>query len=132
MDIFPILHTFIGENTKDGYGEIMAYPARDGYYRAAEQRVPEKYGLEYPETYRSVNITMERFRRVLEMMLQKKIWSLAVVDQGDAQGREGAGSMLPLELLREIRDCFDPYVSDEKLIRWYLDGLKVASDGFVS
>lgn len=132
MDIAPLLHAFIGERTRDGYGEIMAYPARDGYYRAAEQRVPEKYGLEYPETYRSVNITMERFRRVLEMMLQKKIWSLAVVDQGDAQGREGAGSMLPLELLREIRDCFDPYVSDEKLIRWYLDGLKVASDGFVS
>ncbi len=132
MDIAPLLHAFIGERTRDGYGEIMAYPARDGYYRAAEQRVPEKYGLEYPATYRSVNITMERFRRVLEMMLQKKIWSLAVVDQGDAQGREGAGSMLPLELLREIRDCFDPYVSDEKLIRWYLDGLKVASDGFVS
>ena len=132
MDIASLLHTFIGERTRDGYGEIMAYPALDGYYRAAEQRTPEKYDLEYPMTFRSVNISINLIRRVLEMILQKKVMSLAVVDQRDVQGNEEAEGAPPLELLRNMRDRFDPYISDDKLIQWYLEGLEVEGDGFFS
>lgn len=132
MDISPLRHAFIGERTRDGYGEIMAYPALDSYYRAAEQRAPERYSLEYPVTYRSANITKELIRRVLEMILQRKVKAIAVVDQGDARSNEKSQSAPPLELLQDIRDRFDPYISDEKLIRWYNEGLKVESNGFFS
>ena len=132
MDIAPLLHAFIGERTRDGYGEIMAYPALDGYYRAAEQRAPEKYGLEYPMTFRNANIPMDLIRRVLEMILQRRVKSLAVIDQRDARSDGKSENAPPLELLRDIRDRFDPFISDDKLIRWYLDGLEVESDGFLS
>ena len=132
IDIAPLLHAFIGERTRDGYGEIMAYPALDGYYRAAEQRAPEKYGLKYPMTFRSASISTNLIRRVLEMILQRRVKSLAVIDQRDARSDGKSENAPPLELLRDIRDRFDPFISDDKLIRWYLDGLEVESDGFLS
>ena len=131
MDIAPLNHAFIGERTRDGYGEIMAYPALDVYYRAAEQRAPEKYGLESPATFRGASISMELVRRVLEMILRRKVRALAVVDQWDARGDAQAACAPPMELLGDMRDRFDPCVSDEKLIRWYLEGLEAEDDGFL-
>ena len=132
VDISPLLHAFIGERTRDGYGEIMAYPALDCYYRAAEQKAPEKYRLSHPSTFRTVSISTNLIHRVLGMMLQRRISSLAVADRRDAQIAENAEELIPLELLREIRDRYDPSVSDEKLIRWYLEGLEAENDAFFS
>ena len=131
LDISPLLHAFIGERTRDGYGEIMACPALDCYYRAAEQKAPEKYGFASPMDFRSTNISMNLIRNVLERILKKRIRSLAVVDQRDAQRNETGESLIPLELLRDIRDRFDPNISDEKLTQWYLEGLEVDEDGFL-
>ena len=130
IDIAPLRHTFIGERTRDGYGEIMAYPALDSYYRSAEQRTPERYSLEFPMNFRSVNISTELIHRALEMNLQKKVISLAVVDQRDVHDNGREVDSIPLDLLRSIRDHFDPYISDEKLIQWYLDGLEAEGNGF--
>ena len=130
IDIAPLRHTFIGERTRDGYGEIMAYPALDSYYRSAEQRTPERYSLEFPMNFRSVNISTELIHRALEMNLQKKVISLAVVDQRDVHDNGREVDSIPLDLIRSIRDHFDPYISDEKLIQWYLDGLEAEGNGF--
>ena len=34
VDIFPLMNRFVGERTEDGYGELLAYPARGQYYRS--------------------------------------------------------------------------------------------------
>ena len=85
LDISPLLHAFIGERTRDGYGEIMAYPALDCCYRAAEQKPPEKYRLSHPSTFRTVSISTNLIHRVLGMRMQRRISSLAVADRRDAQ-----------------------------------------------
>ncbi|MBQ9005499.1 MAG: hypothetical protein IJ092_03900 [Atopobiaceae bacterium] len=132
IDISPLLHAFIGERTRDGYGEIMAYPALDCYYRAAEQRSPEKYRLEYPLSLRTTAVLTDLVSRVLELMLQRKIKSLGVLDQGDAQIEAEKEEFMPLELMQAIRDRNDPYISDEKLVQWYREGMEEERDGFLS
>ena len=80
--------------------------------------------------FRSMNISTELIHRALEMNLQKKVISLAVVDQRDVHDNGREVNSIPLDLLRSIRDHFDPYISDEKLIQWYLDGLEAEGNGF--
>ncbi|MBQ9009816.1 MAG: hypothetical protein IJ088_10875 [Clostridia bacterium] len=132
IDISPLLHAFIGERTRDGYGEIMAYPALDVYYRAAEQKVLEKYQLEYPLTNRIMYIVADLIHHILDKILEGRIKSLAVVDRWDEQGSEKAEDSIPLETLRNIRDLYDPNIPYEELTKWYQDGLKEEKNGFLS
>ena len=124
VDITPILHTFIGERIRDGYGEIMSWPAVDGYYRAAEMVPPEKYGMELPLSYRSLRISSLLMDQVILLLLKRRIQSLAVLDRGDDSLKPEGNIPVPLDLLLLIRDGFDPGVSEELLAHWYREGLE--------
>ena len=124
VDITPILHGFIGERTKDGYGEIISYPALDSYYRAAETVSPEKYGMELPLDYVSLQRSSHMIDQVLRLLLKRRIQSLAVLDRRDDLARPDADIPVPLDLLRFIRDGFHPAVPDEALTQWYREGRK--------
>ena len=132
LDISPILHTFIGERTKDGYGEIMAYPALGDYYRTARQVSPEKYNVKYPASRRTLQLTVDLTSQVLEMLLKRNIQYLAVMDRGDHRKGEDASSLIPMELLRAIRDRYKASVSDGVLEQWYLEGLEEDEDAIFS
>lgn len=128
MDISPLLHTFIGERTKDGYGEIMAYPARDCYYRAAVQKPAVKYGMDIPLSYKSLQISANLTSQVIQLRLKRSIQSVALADQHDRKG----DITIPLTLLRLIRDRYNPAVSDELLARWYVEEIEEDRDEFFS
>ena len=128
VNIAPILHTFIGEQTRDGYGEIMAYPAQEGYYRSAEMVSPEKYGMELPLNYLSLHLSADMTDRVIRQLLKRRIQWLALSDRRDVPALSGEAA--PLDLLRFIKDRFDPSVSDELLIQWYRQALEEDGDGY--
>ena len=131
VNIAPILHAFVGERTKDGYGEIMAFPALEGYYRAAETVAPEKYKMKLPLSFLWLHFSAKLTDQVIGRILKKRIQSLAVSDRGDVPAKEGADRPVPLDLLRFIRDRFDPTVSDELLALWYREGLEEDTDEFI-
>lgn len=122
IDISPILHTFIGERTKTGYGEIMAFPAKEGYYRAAEQVAPAMYSMNIPITHRMLSQASLLTNNVIRLILKKHVQSLAVADRQDSI--QSAASSVPLELLQAIRERYDTSVTDEELSQWYQEGLE--------
>lgn len=114
IDISPIVHCFIGERVRDGYGEIMAYPAIDNYYRRAVSVVPEFFDVNMnlvPDLiYRKASVQ----RQVLEDIVEDRVSVLADIDKGNESVCEP-----PLDVLSFIRDSFVPTLSLETLVDWY-------------
>ena len=131
VNIAPVLHAFIGERTRDGYGEMMAYPARDGYYRAAEAVPPEKYGLKLPLSLLSLHYAADLTNEVIQRILKKRIQSLALSDRRDIPAGADVEKLVPLDLLRMISAQLNPAVTDGELASWYRQGLGEDDDEFV-
>ena len=124
VDLTPVLHAFVGERTLNGYGEIMAYPAKDQYYRIATYAAPEKYEKSYPLTIRNAQIGA-RFRTAfVTKVLESRIRGLAMTDKEEYLSGKDAYSLIPMELLSALRERYDPGMDRETMVRWYVEELK--------
>lgn len=123
-DISPILHTFIGEDTRDGYGEIMAYPARGRYYRITHENIPIKYEMDVPIAVRDLHIGARMVHDVLTAILKSRIKGLAVADLGEYSGREEFRDNMPAELFSVLGEMYDPNLDRKVMEEWYLEYLE--------
>lgn len=128
VDISPLLHTFIGERTEEGYGELIAFPARECYYRLAENAAPAVYAMNTVNTSRDLAISALFVSTVMKGRLKAGVESFAAVDRGEYKRGISAQALLPMELLHILRDSFYPAASDEELREWYLSYLKEDAD----
>ncbi|MCR5774932.1 MAG: hypothetical protein K6G42_07600 [Lachnospiraceae bacterium] len=124
VDIFPILHTFIGERVNDGWGEIRTLPARDGYYRLAMQVTPVYYAVSFPDSLRRMNQSALLVAGVIEDILRSRIRSLAIVDREEYRQGVPASELMPEEILMEYRERYAPQIPVRTLFDWYEEGLK--------
>ncbi len=124
IDISPILHGFVGERTEDGYGEIMAYPASECYYRMAQRLTVRKYELPIAFNWRIVHGDTVLIEMVLKEILKRRIRSLAWIDRMDPGRQAQEHITIPLGLLRSVRAHYAPSVSDQQLEEWYLESLE--------
>ena len=123
VDISGIHHTFIGEYTLDGYGEIMAWPALGGYYRITKQKEPRRYDTDYPVSSRSLQIGAQLIRDMLRNLLKDRIRGLALTDTRKSTDVQSDERYIPVEVLEELRDIYDPQTSVETLKKWYIMAL---------
>lgn len=123
-DISSILHTFIGENTRDGYGEIMAWPAVDGYYRVAKEVTPKKYDIHFESLVRDMHLSARRLHKGLKAVLKHSVTMLGEIDAADTDEGNAAEVRVPVEILAMLRDKYDPEIDMEILEEWYQDGLR--------
>lgn len=123
-DISPILHTFIGEDTADGYGEIMAYPARDRYYRITHEEIPCKYETDIPIAVRDLHIGARMVHDVLTAILKSRVRGLAITDLGEYSGSGNIGDYTPAELLSVLGGIYDPNLDVKVMEAWYREYLK--------
>ena len=128
IDISPLLHTFIGERTEEGYGELIAYPARESYYRLAENIAPVVYAMNTVNTPRDIAIGSLFATTVMKDILKARVERFAAVDREEYKQGVNAVELLPMELLHVLQDRLYPVASDEELREWYLNYLKEDED----
>jgi hypothetical protein len=121
VDIYPLLHCFIGERNEDGYGEVIAYPARGQYYRLAENVPPSRYEQNYSLPLRGIGIGADFTRSVLESIIKSHVSALAIFDRMEAESDTLPESEVPVDLLRELMEYYEPTVPIRDMIRWYQD-----------
>ncbi len=121
VDIFPLRHCFVGERTEDGYGELIAYPARGQYYRLAENVAPTRYESHYPIPMRGIGIGASFTKSVLRAALKSRVAALAVADRMGYDQTTPPKTEVPLDLLLALKEQYEPTVTENKMIRWYLD-----------
>lgn len=124
VDIYPIRHCFIGERTREGYGEIAAYPARETYYRIAAKNESAKYDMDYALPIRDRAIGADASENILIEALKSSIIFMAQLDYPTYQGQAISDEDIPTEILGLIRDRQAPQIDDDTLKEWYREGLK--------
>lgn len=123
INISPILHTFIGEKTASGYGEIATYPARGGYYRFAKRMEPDKK----PSgdlSARELSIGVKLICHVLNEILKKRVKFLAFIDKEYYNENKDAKELLPTFVLEFLKDKYNPYLPLTTMNKWYLEELE--------
>ena len=144
VDIAPILHGFVGERNSDGYGEIMAYPARDQYYRVAEcieflaaptlPRINNKMFqldlIKMPVSIRAGHLGARMIHAVLDSVLRQRVEFLAMIDREDYKDGISVSELIPTELLDMLKNLYDPELPDETLVEWYVAGLEEERDAW--
>ena len=123
-DISSILHTFIGENTRDGYGEIMAWPAVDVYYRVAKEVPSKSYDIHFEPLFRDKHLSARRLHKGLEAVLKHSVTTLGEIDAADTEAGNAAEVRVPTEILEVLRDKYDPEIDMKIMEKWYRDGLR--------
>lgn len=124
VDLTPVLNTFIGERTLDGCGEIMAYPAKDQYYRMARYEAPEKYVKSYPLTFRNAQIGARLRIAFMAAVLKNRVCGLALADREEYLAGRDAYSLVPMDLLSALKENNDPGMDFETMIKWYVEELE--------
>ncbi|MBR0043816.1 MAG: hypothetical protein IJP56_03160 [Synergistaceae bacterium] len=128
IDISPLLHTFIGERTDEGYGEIIAYPAKECYYRLAENVGAYMYIMNNVKTSRDIAIGSLFVSTVMKNILKARVERFAILDREEYRRGINAEELLPMDLLNMLKENFYPAASDEELKEWYLKYLKENED----
>ena len=124
IDVFPIQHCFIGERTREGYGEICTWPARGEYYRLAEKVLIPRYDVYAKEPPRNIILGSRMAKDVITAILKEKVQALAAVDQSEYAAGNTLEALIPTELLDMLRDQYDPILTSEEVGLWYRDMLK--------
>lgn len=124
LDVFPILHCFIGEHTEYGYGEAMLYPARNVYYRLGEKRIPLFHSLPVRNSSRALAIGSSLTNYVIESMVKNWVKGLAYSDREEYRKGIDVASLLPKDILDMFRENYDPMISEETICRWYIEALE--------
>lgn len=115
VDIAPLIHGFLGDRRREGYGEVLVYPAGDAYTRCCEEVRTEVFRLSRPGGVREVQVAAQFIQDVLKTLLRMKVSLLALSDRGD-HPIDPENSM---EVLRTMRDRYASSVSDEELLEMY-------------
>ncbi len=123
LDISPLIHCFIGERNREGYGEMAAWPAQGGYYRLAEKIIPERYEMPGPIAYRDVVFGSRMNAEVINEMIRNRVIGMGKQDREELQEGTITEAMAPMELLRMIRESYNPMLKEEQLVQWYHEGL---------
>ena len=124
IDINKLEHCFIGERTREGYGEAGAYPALDTYYRVAEKKPVREYDFDIMCPTKSIVLGIEAASRITEAVLKKMVKNIAYLDAEDASIETEGTDAVPTFVLSGLRDFYAPMVPTEKLKVWYLEALK--------
>ncbi len=124
VDISPILHTFIGERQHEGWGEIRTLPAREGYYRLAEQAEPVLYAINSPVSFRQMSLKALMVNSIINDILKTRIRALANLDRDEYNNGASVAQLIPEEILMIYRDRLAPELPLETLYDWYEEGLK--------
>ncbi len=124
VDMAPVVHTFIGERTMNGYGEIMAYPSKNQYYRVACYEMPKKYDKQYPLSVWNAQIGARLINTVVMKVLESRVRGLARTDREEYLNGVDADALIPTDLLSVLKERFDPGVDQETMVRWYKDELE--------
>ncbi len=119
VDVSPILHTFIGEGCRDGYGEIMAWPAIDVYYRVTGECEGDSYQLPIVPTMHEQELGAHMVRRVLHSYIRRVVESRADADAADVLSGEHHKHIVPKEALEYYRNGFGPTVDIMEIVGWY-------------
>ena len=129
LDISPLLHGFIGERTGEGYGEMIAYPALEEYYRTAENRPPVMYEINSP-TPRDISFGAHFASTVMKSILKERVRGLALADREEYKRGVPAAELIPWEILQLAQDLLYPLITEEELKELYLKGLEENADEF--
>ncbi len=124
VDISPIVHAFIGERTADGWGEIVAFPAREGYYRLAKAKDPALYAMTLPDSFRTLKLSSYLVDGVITEMVKSRIEGLAAVDSEEYRKGIPVEELLPEVILEMYRGMYDPGLLMKTLRKWYEEALK--------
>ena len=124
IDISPIRHCFIGERTREGYGEICTWPARGEYYRLAEKVTLPRYNTSFRETPRNIILGARMTKSVITSILKSKVQALAAVDQSEYAAGAALEELIPAEILDMFREQYDPLLTSEEVSLWYSETLK--------
>ena len=119
IDIFPLKNCFVGERTEDGYGELLAYPARGQYYRLAEKLSVPLYDGEYSLSLRDISIGAGFAREVVKALLKSRVEALAVIDNEEKKIGTPPEAIIPRELLSDMKEQLLPDIPEEELYAWY-------------
>lgn len=128
IDIFPLRNCFVGERTEDGFGELLAYPARGQYYRYAEKIPVSLYERDYSLSFRDISIGADFASDVIRSVLKSRIRALSIADREEKKNGAAIEDLFPEELILEMKERLLPDISDETLRRWYLEGLEGERD----
>ncbi len=123
IDLSPLRHCFIGERNREGYGEVAAWPAQGGYYRLAEKMIPTRYDIPGPIDYRDIVFGSRMNSDVINEMIRRRVIGLGRQDREELQAGIRSETMAPMELLRMIRELYNPVLEEDQLVQWYHDGL---------
>ena len=115
IDISPLIHGFLGDRRRVGYGEVIAYPANDSFTRNCEEVEPETFSLSVPGSVREVQKASQFIQEVLKSILKMKVSMLALSDRSD----HPIDPDTSMEVLRTMRDRYASSVSDGELLEMY-------------
>ena len=124
IDIFPLINCFVGERTRDGYGELLAYPARGQYYRLAQKLPVSLYEREYFLSFRDISIGAAFAREVIRSLLKSRIEALAIADRKEIKSGAVPEELIPEDILFEMKEQLLPDISKEELYEWYQKALE--------
>ena len=123
VEISRILHCFIGERTSIGYGEIIVYPAKDSYYRRAQEIDVTLYDTEFGNTIRDTIIGTSLMEGVLTSYSREIVKNLAIIDKQEYRKGILFDKLVPIEVLKRIKNLYIPHISVKVLIQWYKEEL---------
>ena len=124
IDISPLLHTFVGENQRNGYGEILTLPALNCYYRHAEKLSPDKYTMDLPISYPNLSKGASFVLAMMSLKLMKYVKALAALDCEEYGNNLPADIPVPTEILLEMKKNYNPDIDIRLVEQWYMEGVK--------
>lgn len=125
VDISRIMHTFIGERRSEGYGEIMAIPAKGQYYRLAQNDDPAKYRMEIQMPTGTRMIGSQFTCDIINRALKASVETVAMIDIPDYKAGIPKEELVPTDILRLLKERYNPLISDQVIRDWYMDRLEV-------
>lgn len=123
IDISKIKHCFIGERTREGYGEIIAYPAGDEYYRQTQEMDIMLYDIQFGNNIRNIMIANELTQNVVTAYIREMIKTLASIDREDYKKGYSVDELTPIDLLKGYQNKYLSHIELTTLIEWYKEEL---------
>ena len=124
IDIGAIRRTFVGCNTRYGFGEILVQAPDEKFYRVCEDRDPDSYTVVSPHNTSDLESMAKLCQNLLKRILYYKIARVAIVDSEDNFKKGNA----PLFLLRKMAESYAPGTTDEELESLYQEVLEYVAE----
>ena len=80
--------------------------------------------MEIPVSERETILGMKLLEEVITNLLKKDVQGLAYIDREEHRKGVCTEDLLPMEIMRFIRDKRNPLVADAQLAEWYTEALE--------